>query len=122
MDIALDLNPISPNLNDLLIVDGDLVIISSTQEILQHILQRLRFYLGEWFLDNTQGVPYYQQILVKNPDLGNIDAVLQNAITQTPGVDLLQTFSSNLENGTRQLFVSFSCLTTSGTVNYSGLV
>lgn len=122
MDIELDLNPTSLTINDLQVVDGDLVLIDGTSEILQHILQRLRMYLGEWFLDNTKGVPYFQQILVKNPDRGAVDAILQDTINQTPGVTQLSTFSSSIVSGTRQLFVNFRAITTQGTVNYSGLV
>ena len=122
MDIALDLIHGSPTQNDLQVVNNDLVLITGKPEIAQHILQRLRFYLGEWFLDNTRGVPYYQQILVKNPDRGVIDAILQDTINQTPGVTTLTNFSSSFVAGTRQLSVNFRCQTTSGTVSYNGLL
>ena len=121
-DLQLDLNPTSPTFNDLLVVDGDLVIVSGQPEILQHILQNLRTYLGEWFLDNTVGVAYYQQILVKNPDLGAVDAILQDAIVNTPGVTQLTNYKSNYTPGTRQIFVNFAAQTTTGIVSYAGLI
>lgn len=122
MDVALDLSPASLNFNDLLVQANDLVLVSGAAEILQHVLQNLRTFLGEWFLDNTVGIPYFQQILVKNPNLGDVDALIQKAINRTPGVTALSKYSSDLNTATRQLFVTFQAQTTSGTVNYTGLV
>lgn len=108
--------------SDLVITDGDLVLVSGKQAILQNILQRLRVFLGEWFLDNTIGLPYFQQILVKNPDLGKTDAIFQNVILGTPGVEQLSTYSFQADTATRVLRLAFSVETTSGTVDYSGTV
>lgn len=122
-DISLDLDPISDTYGDLLIVNGDLVITPTTLDaIQQHILQRLRMYLGEWFLDNTIGLPFYQQILVKNPNQGNIDALFRNQILGTPGVISLNSYSFEPDFVTRVLRLTFSAQTTSGPVNYQGLI
>lgn len=120
-DFALDLDPASPNFGDLKVVNGDLVMNSGTDSIRQHILQRLRTYFQEWFLDNTIGVPYFQQILVKNPDQAKIDAILLSVILGTPGVVAVNTYSFTADIVTRQLQVTFSCQSTSGVVDYSGL-
>jgi hypothetical protein len=135
VDIALDLNPTDialPTYKDLLVVNNDLSLTSdaypegtaplATNPVLQDILQRIRFFLGEWFLDNTQGIPYFQQILVKNPDQSKIDAIFQNVILGTPGVTQLSSYSFNVNTGARILTVTFSCLTTTGVVSYSGTV
>lgn len=119
-DLMLDLDPSSLNLNDLVLVNGDLVLVQDKEGILQNILQRLRTYFSEWFLDITIGVPYFQQILVKNPDQGNIDAIFINTILGTIGVDTLTDYSFNLNSAERVLNVTFQAQTTSGTVSYSG--
>lgn len=122
-DIKLDLDPVSASLNDLLIVNGDLVIVDGAQAILQSILQRLRMYLGEWFMDNSIGLPWFDQILVKNPDQSKIDGLIQNQILSTPGVDTLTAYSIvKADFTTRVLEISFEVQTTSGTVNYEGLI
>ena len=122
-DILIDQNPTSSTFNDLVIQNGDLVITPTQLDaVQQHILQRLRIFLGEWFLDNTIGLPYFQQILVKNPNQAVIDGLLQNQIATTPGVVQLSSFSANVNFTTRVLSVSFSALTTTGTVSYNGLV
>lgn len=127
MDFSLDLNPLSPNYRDLRFVNGDLVLTADvnpagTNPILQDVLQRLRMFLGEWFLDNTQGVPWWQKIMTKNPKQSDIDAILQNVILGTPGVQLLTNYSSLVDRATRRLTITFVCQTTNGNVNWSGIL
>ena len=128
VDLSLDLDPAHKNLpsyKDLLVINGDLVLTSDanpngTNNILQDILQRIQMFLGEWFLNSSEGVPWLQQILVKNPDQSKIDAILQNIILGAPGVLQLTQYSvvPNFLNRTANL--TFSANTTAGKVNYSG--
>lgn len=124
-DLSLDLNKTSGTYKDLLLLDGDLVLTADADSrgannILQNILQRMSFFLGEWFLDNTQGLPWFQQILVKGPDQSKIDAIFQNAIMGTPGVTQLLSYTFTPNTTARTLNVTFVAMTTSGKVNYSG--
>lgn len=126
-DLSLNLNPASMSYYDLVFSGGDLVLTSDanpsgTNNILQNILQRMRFFLGEWFLDLTQGLPYLQQILIKNPNQSNVDAIFLNCIAGTPGVMQIQSYSFSLNRALRVLSVSFSCVTTQGIVNYTGSI
>lgn len=126
-DISLDLNPLSPTHKDFLVVDGDLVLTSDsdpkgTHNVLQHIVQRLSFFLGEWFMDNTKGVPWFTQILVKNPQQAKIDALLMNTIMGTPGVTQLVSYSFSPDTAKRTLSVQFSVYTTNGKVDYTGAI
>jgi hypothetical protein len=125
VDLSLDLNKLSPTYLDLLIVEGDLVLTADaetggTNNVQQDILQRLRFGLGEWFLDNSQGFPWVQQVFVKAPDLGKIDALIQNTILGTPGVISLNSYSSEVNLAGRSLILNFTAMTTAGKVDYSG--
>lgn len=54
--------------------------------IAQRIRARLRFFLGEWFLDTRQGMPYFQRILKKHPRMPVVNALFRKAIRTTPGV------------------------------------
>jgi hypothetical protein len=131
-DLALDLNPLhvgQSGYKDLLLNGNDLCLTSdayalppviATNPVLQNVLQRIRFFLGEWYLDNTQGIPYFQQILVKNPDQTKIDAIFSNIILGTPGVTQLSSYSFTVNRTTRVLTISFNAITTSGIVSYSG--
>jgi hypothetical protein len=122
MDLLLNLNQSSPTYRDLVVQNNDLVIIDGLTAIQQDILQRLSFFLSEWFLDNTQGLPWFQQILVKNPVQGNVDTIFRNAILETPGVKQLTKYSFVPNFSARTCSVSFIAQTTQGTVNYSGPV
>lgn len=135
VDLAIDYNPAhigSPAYKDLLVVNNDLSLTAdaypngnaplATNPILQNILQRLQFFLGEWFLDNTQGLPFFQQILVKNPDQSKVDAIFQNAILGTPGVTQLSSYSFEVNSAKRIFSVKFTCITTTGVVSYAGNV
>lgn len=121
-DIGLDLNPTSTHYKDLALVNEDLEIVEGTTQIQQHILQRLRIFLGEWFMDSGIGLPYFQEILVKNPDQSKIDALFFNTIQETPGVVAITYYKFNVDLPARKLSVSFRAQTTSGTVSYNGLV
>jgi hypothetical protein len=132
-DIALDLNPLHKGqavYGDILITSGDITLTSdaeptnalATNPVLQNILQRMRFFLGEWFLDNSQGLPYFQQILTKKPDQSKIDAIFLNVIMGTPGVTQISSYSFSMNNTLRVLTVSFACVTTAGIVSYAGNV
>lgn len=80
----LKLDPIT---GDLVVTDGDLVFVSGVDSILQDIRLALGFFLGEWFLDETEGIPYFQKILgVKNPDLLAIREIYRQRLLAVPGV------------------------------------
>ena len=110
---------------DFQVINNDLVFTSDvntpgTNNILQDILQRLRLFQGEWFLDNSIGIPWFQQIFVKNPDVSKIEAIFIDAILSTNGVDSLIEFSLTPNYPNRSFALSFSANTTSGVVDYSG--
>lgn len=122
--LSLDMNPDSPDYGDLLRINGALVMTSDvdargTNNVLQDILCRLRTFEGEWFLNINLGMPYFQRMLVKNPDLALISAAYKDTILGTPGVKSLDKFTLDVDRLTRRLFISFACTTVSGKVSYS---
>ena len=80
-DLAMNINT-----NDLILKDRDLLLIDNAENIAQGIVIALRFWLGEWFLDTKQGVPYLERVLVKNPNENHIRQVFTEAIQGVPGV------------------------------------
>ncbi len=95
---------------DLAMEDNELVLIDGSEEIAQLVQQRVGTFLGEWFLDSSIGVPYFQQILKKNPDPAVIDAVLKKTISQTDGLLELTAMDIDIDAATRTLTVEFSAL------------
>lgn len=125
MDLSLDFDILSASYRDLLVRNGDLVFTSDgapggTHYIYQDILQRLRTCLGEWFLNTTIGMPYYQLLFVKGARRADIDAAIQNIIVSTPGVLRLLSYQATYTTADRLVKVSFTCATSSGNVSYNG--
>lgn len=76
-------NPIE---GDLRLTDGQLTLVEGDDAIDQHLRNRLRFFLGEWFLDTRQGLPYFQSVFVKNPNRPAVRSAFRRTIRETPGI------------------------------------
>lgn len=104
---------------DIDIQNGQLVLVSGQEEIRQHLEQRLRTFLNEWFLDLTIGVPYYDEVLKKNVNPNTIDSIFIDEILETPGVIRLLDFDLDLDNAMRLLKVNGTVQTTDGVIDFS---
>lgn len=127
VDISLDLNPSSSTFRDVLIQNGDLVLTNDANPagadpVVQNVIQNIQWMLGEWFLDITGGVPWFQEIFVKNPDQGKIDAVLLAVIANTPGITAVTYYKFTLDSANRSVAVNFRAQKSTGTVSYNGVV
>ncbi|HCU24075.1 MAG TPA: hypothetical protein DF383_03580, partial [Deltaproteobacteria bacterium] len=71
---------------DLDISSNRLKLTTDIEAIRQHLLVKFRIFLGEWFLDTRVGLPYFEEIFVKNPNLAAVSELLKLEITDTPGV------------------------------------
>lgn len=111
MDILLDIDT-----GDVALPGSDLLLTSGQGAIEQHLRQRLQTFFGEWFLDGRIGVPYFQQILKKNPDLTIVDSLLKKEIIDTQGIEELTQFNASLNKSTRKLEVNFQARTIEGDV------
>lgn len=100
--------------HDLSLTSGDLTVSQESDFIRQRVKQSLGLFSGEWFLDTSVGLPYYQYILVKNPDLNLIEGLLRDAILSSPGIAELTRFEFDYNNSTRSMSVSFDAKCTNG--------
>jgi len=98
--------------NDIDLSGSELTLVDGTDAIAQHLLIRLRFFKGEFFLDRLLGVPYYESILLKNPNLNVVRNLFRETIIETPGVLAIQRFDLSLDGAVRNLSVDFSCQVT----------
>ncbi len=94
-------------------------IVTGRPAILQDVTQTLQFLYGEWFLDSTKGLPYFQQVLVKAPDLNAIQGIFADAILAVNGILELLTFEFDFDAPSRLLTITFSARTTDGIINVS---
>lgn len=79
--------------------DGDLdvsmngfSITDGQEEVRQRLIQRLKTFLGEWFLDTTIGVPYHQIIFQKAVPNSVVEDLFKSEILATTGVTELVSF------------------------------
>ena len=82
--------------------------------VLQKVRARLRFFLGEWFLDQRLGVPYYSRILVKNPNLSPVSSIYRRVISKTRWIHSVKFVRVRLDKPNRIAYVSFEATTTEG--------
>lgn len=113
---------------DLAVHNGDLLLTRDTAQgavagadpIAQSVVQKMRTLLGEFFLDTSLGVPYYQELLGKRQQTIGFETALQKVITSTPGVVALLSWKLEAKPQQRRLEVSFRAQTTTGQVVWSG--
>lgn len=106
---------------DLAIENGSLSMVTGQDGIRQDLIQKLRSFLGEWFLDLSDGVPYYQNILIKNPSPQVVESLLQDRILSTPGVIEILSFNLDYDPALRKLTGAFDVRTEEGIINYDSL-
>lgn len=105
------------NNGDLVIENYDLVLIDSVDQIAQNLAIRLRFFLNEWFLDTTVGIPYYEDFFIKAPNRIRIESVLKEEILDTEGVNEINSFTSDFNSTLREFSVNFSATTDEGLID-----
>jgi hypothetical protein len=73
---------------------GQRWLVNSPQCVEQAISTRMKLWLGEWFLDVTDGTPYLTQVLGERYNKSP-DAAIKRRILGTPGVSQLIAYSSS---------------------------
>ena len=106
-----------PIKNDLALKNYDLVLVDKADQLRQKLAIKLQFFLGEWFLDTTKGVDYYTDILVPNPELNKIQAILKAVIINTDGVNTLTYFDAKFDAAERSLTLKFTANTIYGNIS-----
>lgn len=92
MDIALN------SQGDLDLTGNELHLLSGTDAIEQHWRIRLKSFAGDWLLDQRNGIPYYEQVLVKNPNMAVLRAIFHEASLGTPGIAEITLFTMDLSS------------------------
>lgn len=93
--------------------------INGADKVAQQIKMNLLTFLGEWFLDETWGVPYLEQILVKNPRMPSVETILRDHINNVPHVTKINSLGFEWNRRVRALFVTFEASTDYGVIKDS---
>lgn len=68
---------------------------NSSAAVAQAVLTRLRLWTGEWFLDTTEGTPYFPDILGHNT-AGTRDVAIKQRVLDTLGVQSIVSYASSI--------------------------
>jgi hypothetical protein len=107
--------------NDIQILNGDLALVSEVEELQQRLLTRLRWFYGEYVFDTSKGMRYFEDILVKNPNLPNIENLLKSIISETDGVNKILSFKLEYDPKQRTASIFFEVDTVYGNLNVENL-
>ena len=101
---------------DIDVSGGDLHLTSDLEAIRQSIRIHLEFFRGEWFLDVDAGLPYFQEILIKNPQLPALQSIFRAELLKVQGVTSVQSISLDFDRTSRALTVTFRVVTDKGAI------
>jgi hypothetical protein len=102
-DIALDCN------GDIAVSEtGD---ISLTAGIRQAVIIRLRWFLDEWRFAPQFGMPYFEEILVKNPDIERIKVIIREECLTVDGVKDITDITVTFDTHSRKVGFRFNIIT-----------
>jgi hypothetical protein len=82
--------------------------------ICQRVKCRLQTFRGECYLDRNMGVPYFKEVMKKNPDLGKVRSLLAATIVGVEGVKSLEKLKIKFDASTREYKVIFRALADNG--------
>lgn len=103
------------NKDGLLVLNGgDLSCVVDDDEIAQAVRLVLRTFRGEWFLNNTEGVDWFNKVFVKNPNLNDVQQEITDKVLLVDGVQSVIEYQQSLDTELRKLDVSFIVITTQG--------
>lgn len=84
--------------------NGDVAL---TQSVRQAVSIRLRWLFGEWRFAPENGVPYFDEILVKRPDIDRIKQILREEIMDVDGMTDVKNMKVSIDSVSRAAFISF---------------
>ncbi|ODN41079.1 hypothetical protein [Piscirickettsia litoralis] len=89
-------------LNDDHDIDFSSLSLHLTDSLAQRLSIKLNTFQGEWFLDDTAGIPYFQNILGNKVTADVIDSIFKKAILEEKDVSTILEFTSSIDNAKRK--------------------
>ena len=108
---------VDPLTGDLaLTADGSQILFTETtvDTLEQRIRTRLQTFRGEWYLNEGLGVPYFEEVMLKNPDVDRVRALLMAELAAVPGVGEIMSFVVAFDREARRFTVNFKCRSAEG--------
>jgi hypothetical protein len=96
---------------DLDLSTGDLRFTSGADAALQSVGINLHWHRGEWFLDESLGVPWFTEILVKNPNPVIVREYLREAIADGDYISAITKLKLEYDPRARSVSVDWTAET-----------
>lgn len=93
--------------------DGDIAIGNS---VAQKIRIRLLWFEGEWRWDVEEGMPYRNDLLIKNPDTDYFESLVRERIFEVDEVTEVREASVTFDKQTREAKIYFVAVTDEETI------
>jgi hypothetical protein len=91
------------------------------EAISQSVLTRLRLWVGEWFLDESEGTPYSQAVLGVGKRQ-TIEPAMRARILSTPGVTEIVSLNVVIDDNKRSARITSEINTIYGTSTLTGVI
>jgi hypothetical protein len=92
------------------------ILVSGAEYVKQKIASRLRFFLGEWFLDQRLGIPYFRDVLGPNPQIEVVRSIFRQVILSVQEVAAINRLDLDYNKDERTVAVAFECALVEGGV------
>jgi hypothetical protein len=108
---------------DLLLSDPDPVtgkrapvMLTGAEYVRQTISTRLKFFQGEWFNDMREGVPYYVDLFIPNPDPNRLSSMFRKILLSVQEVASVKRLTVKLDLRSRVAALEFDVQLVAGGV------
>lgn len=102
MDILLDGN------GDLAFKETDIILANSVR---QKINIRLKWFFQEWRWDDEAGIPYFEYLFIKNPDVAQIKELIEEQIFNVDEVTEVNDVSIEINSLKRLAIIGYEAVT-----------
>ena len=82
--------------------------INLTRSIKQNILIRLKWFFQEWRLGPELGFPWFEEVLIKNPNMQKIKGLIQNTILDVDGVTRAKVDKLDYDQHGRKISIHYT--------------
>lgn len=106
-----------PSTKDVSIENNNLVLFDGNESLPQKIREKLLLFRGEYFLNETVGLPYFQLIAGQKSTPFASRKFIIDIIKSVEGIIDVTDFKMQLNNSTRVLTVDFTVKTEDGNIN-----
>ena len=93
---------------DLCFRNGDIVLKNSVR---QKINIRLKWFVQEWRWNDEVGLPYFEHIFTKNPDINQIIELIEDEIFNVEEVIEVNDVTVSIDKFNRKVIISYEAVT-----------